>query len=43
LLDYLEQCVGGGRGVVGSHKPQSLQSIAVLCYPRPIYAQASAI
>src|SRR5262245_22925149 len=41
LLDYPEQCVGGGRGVVGSHKPQSLQSISVLCYPRPIYAQAS--
>ncbi|HJY84077.1 MAG TPA: hypothetical protein VKK81_23705, partial [Candidatus Binatia bacterium] len=38
---YLEQCVGGDGVEVGSHKPQSLQSVLALCYPRPIYAQAS--
>src|SRR5262249_24576369 len=41
LLHYLEQCVGGDGVEVGSHKPQSLQSVLALCYPRPIYAQAS--
>src|SRR5215475_12447497 len=41
LLHYLEQCVGGDGVEVGSHKPQSLQIVLALCYPRPIYAQAS--
>src|SRR5215510_1724750 len=41
LLHYLEQCVGGDGVEVGSHKPQSLQNVLALCYPRPIYAQAS--
>ena len=41
LLHYPEQCVGGCGGMVGRHKPLSLQSIAVLYYPRPLYAQAS--
>lgn len=41
LLDYLEQCVGGAGGEVGSHNPQSLQRVSTLCYPQPNYAQTS--
>src|ERR1051326_8533651 len=41
LLHYLEQCVGGDGGEVGSHNLQNLQRVLPLCDPRPIYAQAS--
>lgn len=41
LLHYFEQGVGGKGVEVGSHNSQIVQSVLALCYPRPIYAQAS--